>query len=151
LTWLYKGKVLEENDIPPKSAGFVYIITNTENGRRYIGRKLMTKSHRRQKDKKIIRSRVDSDWSSYWSSSPEILAEIAEKGTDHLTKEILMFCPMKGQMNYAEEKLQYALGVLESDDWYNGNIRSKIMKKNIKGKVDSDSLNNIVNNLKGNT
>ena len=38
MTWLYKGIPFIEPDI--KELGFVYLITNTITGRKYIGKKL---------------------------------------------------------------------------------------------------------------
>lgn len=135
MTWLYNGSELCEDDIPDKSMGFIYIITYLPTGQQYIGRKLLTKAHRRQKNKKVIRSRIASDWKDYWSSSPEINKMIEEeKGTHNFTREILMFAPNKSSLNYSEECIQYCLGVLESDHWLNSNIRSKAYKKNVIGK-----------------
>lgn len=148
MSWLYKGKVLEEDDIPPKAAGFIYLITHKATGRRYIGRKLLTRAHRRQKNKKIIRSRVESDWREYWSSSPELLAAIEAEGTDNFVREVLMFAPTKGLMNYLEERFQYTLGVLESEDWYNTNIRAKMFGRNILGKFDTDELASVLLSIK---
>ena len=36
--WTYQGKPVDE--IPDEYEGFVYLITNTTNGRKYIGKKL---------------------------------------------------------------------------------------------------------------
>ena len=36
--WLYQGK--DVNELPEDCVGFVYQITNTTNGRMYIGKKL---------------------------------------------------------------------------------------------------------------
>lgn len=143
MTWLYKGKVLYDTDIPEKAAGFIYIITH-KSGKKYIGRKLLTKAHRRQKNKKIIRSRVESDWREYWSSSPEINKIIEEEGTDNFVREILMFADTKGQLNYLEEKFLYCVGALESDIWYNSNIRSKMFKRNILNKINTDELKSVL-------
>ena len=54
MKWIYKSKLLQDSDIPEKAIGFIYCIKNTESNKKYIGRKLLTKSHRRQKNKKII-------------------------------------------------------------------------------------------------
>jgi hypothetical protein len=137
MSWTYKNIELLDEMIPPKAQGFIYILTYVPTGQRYIGRKLLTKAHRRQKDKKIIRSRIESDWKTYWSSSPEILSIIASEGTDNFIREVLVFADTKGQLNYLEECLQYTLGVLESDKWLNSNIRSKSYKRNI---LDKDSI-----------
>ena len=47
--WTYKGKPVKE--LPEWCAGFVYEITNTHNGKKYIGKKL-AKSYKRKKTSK---------------------------------------------------------------------------------------------------
>ena len=140
MVWQYKGKDLLDEEIPNKAAGFIYLITYLPTGKKYIGRKLLTKAHRRQKDKKIIRSRVESDWREYWSSSPEILGMIEVEGTDNFVREVLMFAPNKALLNYLEEKFLYCVGAMESEDWFNSNIRSKMFKRNILNKLDAEEL-----------
>lgn len=147
MTWYYKGEVLEDEAIPEKAAGFIYLITHTTTNRRYIGRKLLTKIHRRQKNKKIIRSRVESDWREYWSSSPEIAKMIEEEGTDNFVREVLVFAQSKGQLNYLEEKFLYSVGVLESESWINSNIRSKMYKRNILNKLDTEEITSVLHSL----
>jgi len=36
--WTYQGKVIDE--LPEDCEGFVYLITNTENNKKYVGKKL---------------------------------------------------------------------------------------------------------------
>lgn len=134
MTWTYKGELLQDEMIPDKSIGFVYLITHVPSGKQYIGRKLLTKAKRTQKNGKVKRSRVESDWKDYWSSSPELLALIEEEGKENFTREVLIFTQSKSEMNYIEECLQYHLGVLESEDWFNSNIRAKIFKRFVLGK-----------------
>lgn len=147
MTWLYNGSPLDDEDIPEKAQGFVYMLTYLPTGQRYIGRKLLTKSHRRQKNKKIIRSRVESDWRDYWSSSPDIKLLIESEGTENFVREVLMFADTKGQLNYLEERLLYSVGALESEFWLNGNIRSKMYKRNILHKLDTNELHSVLSKL----
>jgi hypothetical protein len=140
--WLYKGVELTDETIPEKVEGFIYLITYIPTGQRYIGRKLLTKAHRRQKNKKIIKSRIESDWREYWSSSPDIQRLIeAEEGTSNFSREVLVFANTRGQLNYLEEKFLYSVGSMESDDWLNSNIRAKMFKRNIKNKFDIEEVN----------
>lgn len=148
MTWYYNDVELSDDDIPNKAFGFIYIITHLPSGKRYIGRKLLTKSHRRQKNKKIIKSRVENDWRDYWSSSPELLELIEIEGKTNFKREILCFADTRGQLNYLEEKFQYSLGVLESEAWFNSNIRSKMFKKNLLNKMDFSRIESIINILK---
>lgn len=148
MTWFYKGVPIEDDRIPPKAVGFLYLITLPD-GRRYLGRKLLTKSHRRQKNLKVIKSRVESDWKDYWSSSPEIISLIEEKGTDGILREILMFAFNKSELIYLEEKAQYVLGVLETEEFCNTNIRAKLFYRVIKN-IDTDELNSVLESVKSN-
>ena len=76
--------------------------------------------------------RKDSGWKDYWSSSPKIKAWIEESGTSDFSREILQFVTSKGMLAYAEEYALYTMGVLESDDWLNDNIRSKVYRTWVK-------------------
>lgn len=147
MTWYYKNEILTDDMIPAKSVGFIYLITENDTGRRYIGRKLLTKAHTRQKNNKKIKSRIESDWRDYWSSSPYLQELIEERGTEHFTKEVLVFAPGRAVLNYLEEKFLYYVGALESDNWYNSNIRTKMLKRNILGKFDVEEVNSILHSL----
>ena len=79
MTWLYKNIPVET--LPEDCTGFVYLITNTVSGRKYVGKKLakfsktsykVVKLKNGKKKRKKIRSKVDSDWQTYWSSSDEL-------------------------------------------------------------------------------
>lgn len=147
MSWIYKGKVLEDDDIPEKAQGFIYLITYLPTNQKYIGRKLLTKAHRRQKNKKIIRTRVESDWREYWSSSPEVKLLVEQEGTDNFVREVLVFAQSKGQLNYLEEKFLYCVGALESEVWLNSNIRSKMYKRNILNKLDTEEINSVLHSI----
>jgi hypothetical protein len=76
MTWLYQGNVVEQ--LPDDCVGFVYLITNTVSGRKYIGKKLAkfskttyktVKLKNGNKKKKKIKGKIESDWQTYYSSS----------------------------------------------------------------------------------
>lgn len=149
--WTFKGKeILSEDDIPIDNAmGFIYMITQKSTGKRYIGRKLLTKASSKVVKGKKKKTRTASDWLTYWSSSPQIKEWIKEAGgTADFTKEILGWASSKGCLNYLEEMSQYHLGVLESDDWLNSNIRSKIYRSWVKPE-EAKILREVLSNLKG--
>jgi hypothetical protein len=127
--WNYKGKQLEDDDIPVGSIGFIYIIRQISTGRKYIGRKLLTSATTKTINGKKKKTRKPSDWKDYWSSSPMLKAYIAEHGTDDFTREILVFVSSKSELMYAEEFVLYQVDALLSDQWMNENIRAKVMKK----------------------
>ena len=141
------GSPLTDELIPDKAVGFIYQLTYLPTGQQYIGRKLLTKAHRRQKNKKVIRTRVESDWREYWSSSPDVKLLVEQEGTDKFVREVLMFANSKGQLNYLEEKFLYCVGALESEHWLNSNIRSKMYKRNILNKLDTEEIASVLHSI----
>jgi hypothetical protein len=132
--WLYCGEPIDESSLDD-FIGFVYIITNLDSGRQYIGKKLLkfkrTKTVKGKK-KKIL---VDSDWKTYWGSNKVLIEEVQSLGEDKYKREIVRLCKSKGELNYFEAKYQFVLGALESDAYYNEWVSCKIHKAHLK-KVD---------------
>lgn len=125
--WTYQQNVV--NDLPEDVVGFVYQITNTTNGRMYIGKKLARFKRSRpplkgRKNKR--RYQVDSDWRDYYGSSDALNEDIQKIGKDKFTREILFYCKSKAELSYVEAREQFARKVLESNDYYNGHIRVRI-------------------------
>ncbi len=140
--WTYQSaEVLE---LPEDCIGFVYCITNTVTGRRYIGKKLAkfskttyktVKLKNGTKKKKKIRSKIDSDWQEYYGSSVELSKDIDALGKDKFTREILHYCKSKAETSYVEAREQFDRKVLESDDYYNGHIQVRVHGSHIKSKL----------------
>ena len=125
--WTYQGK--EIIDLPEDCIGFVYQITNTVNGRMYIGKKLAKFKRSRpplkgRRNKR--RYKVTSDWQDYYGSSDNLIIDIKRLGKDKFKREILFYCKSKAECNYIEAREQFARKVLESNDYYNGHIRVRI-------------------------
>ena len=142
MTWYYQDTPVET--LPDDYVGFVYCITNNLTGRKYIGKKLAkfskttyktVKQKNGIKKRKKIRSKIDSDWREYWSSSDELKKDIASLGQDSFTREILFYCKSKSECTYIEARTQFERKVLESDDYYNGQISCRIHQSHIKGKI----------------
>ena len=132
MTWYYQGEIIEE--LPEDCEGFVYLITNLTNDRKYVGKKLakFKKVRPPLKGKKNKRrSKVESDWRDYWGSSDNLLADVAELGPDKFKREILYLCPSRGIMSYLEAKEQFDRRVLETDEYYNGIINVRVGGSNI--------------------
>ena len=130
MTWFYKGIPFENVE---DNYGFVYIITNNINNRKYIGKKFFWTTKRKQVNKKRKTYKIESDWRDYWSSSEELKTEIETIGKENFTREILHLCPTKGTTNYLEAKEQFTRGVLEnSEEWYNSWIMIKVRRSHVK-------------------
>lgn len=130
MLWRYEGNVV---DTPPVgSIGFVYRITNTIDGRVYYGKKNLLKSKLKKSGSRNKRLKVESDWREYWGSNKELLADIEYYGEVNFTKEILLWCKTKGDMNYYELKYQMINEVLEHPDrFYNVYIGSRIHRNHL--------------------
>jgi hypothetical protein len=142
MTWLYQNQLIDQ--LPEDCVGFVYIITNITNNRKYIGKKLAKFSRTTQrtiklkngtKKKRKIRSKVDSDWQDYYGSSPELLKDVELLGKDQFRREILYYCKSKSECSYIEAREQFSRRVLESTDWYNGHIQVRVHGSHIIGKI----------------
>jgi hypothetical protein len=136
--WTYNNVVVDE--LPADVEGFVYLITNLTNNRKYIGKKLArfktTKPPLKGRKNKR-RGTKESDWRTYWGSSDHLNADVLTLGQDKFTREILHYCPSRGVLSYLEAKEQFDRKVLETDDYYNGiiNVRigsSKILTEHLK-------------------
>jgi hypothetical protein len=140
MQWTYKGKSIET--LPEDCEAFVYLITNTTNNKKYIGKKLakFKKTRPPLKGKKNKRrSKVESDWKDYWGSSDHLQQDVQELGEDKFTREILYYCESRGIASYLEAREQFERRLLETDEYYNGiiNVRvggSKILREGLKGK-----------------
>jgi hypothetical protein len=120
--WTYNNNIFVCENLKDYE-GFVYLITNLTNGRKYIGKKSFWQ---RRKDRKTGRRKTsESDWKNYWSSSDELKNDVTQLGYENFSREILHLCKYKKALSYYEEKLQWQYQVLESDEWYNTNIGGK--------------------------
>ena len=144
--WQYQNKPLNENEIPVDAMGFIYMITQLSTGKKYIGKKLLTAASTKTVKGVKKKIRKPSDWKEYWSSSPDLKALISQVGQQDFVREILVFAKSKGSIAYLEEMALYQCGALESDNWFNQNIRSKIYKSWIsKDLAAANELRNTLN------
>ena len=127
MQWTYQGKIVEE--ISEEYIGFVYLITNLTNNKKYIGKKLtkfkVTKKPLKGKKNKR-RSTKESDWRTYWGSSPHLQEDVEHLGEKNFTREILYFCKGRGELSYLEAKEQFDREVLKTDEYYNGIINVRV-------------------------
>ena len=131
--WLYQDQPFDET--PEQYQGFVYLITEINTGKKYIGKKFfwkpktlpVTKTRKRR-----VKTRVDSDWRDYYGSSKEVKLLVEKNGKDKYKREILRLCETKGECSYYEAKLQFEYDVLLRDDFYNEFIGCKIHSKHLR-------------------
>lgn len=140
--WTFNNEIVEE--LPENCVGFVYLITNLTSGRQYIGKKLSKFSKTSyktvtlkngKKKKKKIKSKIDSDWMTYYGSSIELNKDIEALGKENFKREILYYCKSKAECSYVEAREQFTRKVLETDDFYNGQISVRVHGSHIKNKL----------------
>lgn len=130
--WKYNKKPFNSDDIMD-NYGFVYLITNKTNGRKYLGRKYFW-SFRTPKGKKR-KVKQESDWKKYYGSCPELKEDVKKYGKENFDREILSLHETKGKCNFEETRQLFLNNVLtESLDtggplYYNSNILSRYFRK----------------------
>ena len=129
--WQLKSQLEWDNN----AFGFIYLITNLTNNKKYIGCKMLQKVIKRKplKGKKNKRHEtIESDWKTYTSSSNELNKDIESLGKENFKFEIIDFAYSKSHLKYLEAKYQFDNDVLLSESWYNGiiNLRGGKIKIN---------------------
>ena len=131
--WYYNNEPF--NTTPEEYQGFVYLITEIDTNKKYIGKKNFWKPKTlpvTKKRKRRVRTRVESDWREYTGSSEKVITLVESRGLDKFKREILHLCKTKGEMSYYEAKLQFQYDVLLSDEYFNEFIGCKIHSRHIK-------------------
>ena len=132
--WLYDGKEfkIEERD---DAIGFVYELRDTENDKRYIGRKNLFSTRRlpplkgQKRKRKVVK---ESDWKTYYGSSKNVQFLVEKTGQKRFERKILRLCNSKGEMSYWEMWYQMTNHVLlRPDKYYNAFVGGKIHRKHV--------------------
>jgi len=130
--WLYQGSTFSTDDIND-FVGFVYRITNLQNGKVYIGRKYFYQKRKPKGGKRRVTS--ESDWKRYYGSSAELKQDIKEFGKQIFRREIISLHKTQGRVNYEETRQLFLNNVLTEADtdgtpkFYNSNILGRYMRK----------------------
>lgn len=124
MTWYYKKE--EFTETPEEYQGFVYLITEKDSGKKYVGKKNFWKPAYKTVKGKRKRIKKESDWRDYFGSSKDLQEAVEANGNDKYHREILHLCKKKGHMSYLELKEQIDRGVLFDDSYYNAFVGAKI-------------------------
>jgi hypothetical protein len=135
INWLYNDTIFTEQDIG-ENYGFIYLITNMVNGRKYIGKKFFYSTKSKIVKGKKKKFKITSDWQTYYGSSAELQKDIDSIGVSNFKREILYLCKSKGECGYLEAKEQFDRCVLESEQYYNNWIMVRVRKSHIKAYND---------------
>jgi hypothetical protein len=136
--WHYQDKEftteMAQSMIDDGYLGFVYEITDTFNGKKYIGKKLLVTQKvlpplKGQKRKR--KSIIQSDWQKYYGSSETVKENVRIRKAD-FRRDILEFCKAKGELSYIEAKYHFDREVLLKEEYYNAFIGCRINAKHIK-------------------
>jgi len=140
MSWLFESKEIEA--LPEDCVGFVYLITNLTNNRKYIGKKLArfkTSKPPLKGRKNRRRGTKESDWREYYGSNDELNKDIEQLGTENFRREILYYCNSKAECSYIEAREQFRHKVLETPQYYNGHIQVRVHGSHIINKLSSNS------------
>lgn len=140
MSWLFESEEIEA--LPEDCVGFVYLITNLTNNRKYIGKKLArfktTKPPLKGRKNKR-RGTKESNWREYYGSNDELNEEITQLGTEKFKREVLYYCKTKAECSYIEAREQFRHKVLETKEYYNGHIQVRVHGSHIINKLSSNS------------
>ena len=130
--WIFDGTPFLSEDINGMH-GFVYCITNTLTGKRYIGRKYFWQLRKPRGGGRRVKS--ESDWKKYYGSSSELTEDRKQFGNLVFKRDILSLHKTKGLVNSEETRQLFINNVLTeamSDGtpaFYNSNILGRYMRK----------------------
>lgn len=123
-------------EVDPEMEGFVYLIKNNVNNKKYIGKKTFWE---RRKDRKTNRrKKKESNWQNYYGSCDELISDVEILGKEKFNREILYLCPHKKSMSYFETLEQFKRDVIMREDYYNTNVEGKFFSS------EKDNIYNIV-------
>lgn len=155
MDWFRKdkeGNVTHYTDLsqfPEKCHGFVYVITNKQTGKFYVGKKILRNNLTKRLTKKEIsewskpgrvpkkRKEIkESNWKEYFGSNQELKDDVKSMGEGSFDRQILQFCFSSKQLTYFETLWQLHYDVLCSSNCYNNNVLGKFFRRDVEGFCD---------------
>lgn len=139
MKWSYQGQDFDNSMIPEGAEGFVYEMQAVIDGKlvRYIGKKNFYSITKKRFGKKALSSMQDKRAKKYtmqkkltyldYYSSNAVLKDAHKAGIE-IRRYMLKICFSKMELTYYETKFQFVRGVLESDEFLNGNILGRFYK-----------------------
>jgi len=130
--WRYNDQVFDTDDIGD-NFGFVYLITNQSNGRKYLGRKYFWSFRKPPGKKRKVKQ--ESDWKRYYGSCFELKEDVKKYGKETFSRVILSLHDTKMDCNYEETRQLFLNNVLKESldngvpEYYNSNILGRYLKK----------------------
>lgn len=106
--------------------GFVYLVLDTKFNKGYIGKKNFFS--RTTKPGNVNKTKSESNWRFYKTSSKTVKAQIANR-PDDFEYHIMWLCKDATALNYMEAKCIIENGAMEDDQYYNDNVRIKLLNK----------------------
>jgi hypothetical protein len=140
MSWLYEDKEFTEVE---DYYGFIYLIENLVNGRKYIGRKYLTKAGYKTVKGKRKKLRVESDWRDYYGSSTSLKEDIDLYGKDSFRRTILRLCKSRGECNYFETKYIFDTDAILDPKYYNSWVSCKIQTSHVKALLFNPEQENL--------
>lgn len=138
----------DPNFNPDLYEGYIYMTTNLETNRAYIGKKnfrhttnvklgkkelaaLPVARGKKPSKKQVIK---ESDWKTYYGSAQEIKDDLKKYSPDKFIRSVLRLCKTKKELTYYECKYLFQYGVIEPGSKYiNDNILGKFYSKDLIG------------------
>lgn len=126
--WYYNNEPFENIG---EYVGFVYLITNLTNNKKYIGKKIFHFTKTKQVKKKKKRVKVESDWKEYFGSNKNLNEDVESLGKENFKREIIRLCKTKGECSYFEAKEQFERNALLLDEYYNEYMLLRVSKSHL--------------------
>jgi len=130
--------------------GYIYMTTNLENGRQYIGKKIFKNTNNKKLGKKELTSLptqrgrtptkkkviTESNWKTYYGSADEVKEWVKHTPPEKLQRVVLRLCLSSKELTYYETKYLFEYDVLSDDKrWVNSNILGKFFPKDLATQV----------------